>query len=95
MWPAAGGDGLIDEGRRFSRVVADPPRTGAAGLGGWARRLEAARVVYVACDPASLARDAAELVACGFTPEGVQIIDMFPQTRHVEAVMAFRREKGA
>jgi 23S rRNA (uracil1939-C5)-methyltransferase len=49
------------------------------------------RVVYVACDPASLARDAAELVKAGFAPVALQLFDLFPQTRHIEAVMAFAR----
>ena len=79
--------GLVSEGQRFELVVADPPRSGASGLGEWAKRLGTRRVVYVACDPASLARDAAELLAAGFTPLGLRLIDMFPQTRHAEAVM--------
>lgn len=84
-------EGLGKEGQRFDAVLADPPRMGAKGLGSWAKTVGAGRVVYVACDPASLARDAAELAAHGFTPRVLQVIDMFPQTRHVEAVMSFAR----
>jgi 23S rRNA (uracil1939-C5)-methyltransferase len=47
--------------------------------------------VYVACDPASLARDAAGLVEAGYKPLALQVVDMFPQTHHVEAVMSFER----
>jgi 23S rRNA (uracil1939-C5)-methyltransferase len=47
--------------------------------------------VYVACDPASLARDAAELRHAGFAAASLQLVDMFPQTHHLEAVMAFDR----
>jgi 23S rRNA (uracil1939-C5)-methyltransferase len=83
--------GLIDEGRRFDAVLLDPPRSGAAGIGEWAKKLEAKRVVYVACDPAALARDASELASSGFRPRTLQLVDMFPQTRHVEAVMSFER----
>jgi 23S rRNA (uracil1939-C5)-methyltransferase len=84
-------DGLVREGQRFDRLLLDPPRTGAPGVGAWASRLLVKRVVYVACDPASLARDAAELVAAGFAPVALQLFDLFPQTRHIEAVMAFAR----
>ncbi len=84
-------DGLVREGQRFDRVLLDPPRTGAEGAGRWAAKLLATRVVYVACDPASLARDAAELVREGYAPVALQLFDLFPQTHHVEAVMAFSR----
>ena len=80
--------GLIAEGAQFNAVLADPPRSGAVGIGSWARRFGAARVVYVGCDPATLARDAAELVAVGFRPDSLRILDLFPQTRHVEAVLS-------
>ncbi|XXF81439.1 class I SAM-dependent RNA methyltransferase [Myxococcaceae bacterium GXIMD 01537] len=84
-------DGLVKEGRRFDLCLADPPRTGAPGLAKWMRALEVRRVVYVACDPASLARDAAGLVEEGYRPLALQVVDMFPQTHHVEAVMSFER----
>lgn len=80
---------LIAEGIHFDAIVADPPRTGAAGIGVWSRRLGARKVVYVGCDAGSLARDAADLNANGFAPKTLQLLDMFPQTRHVETVMTF------
>jgi 23S rRNA (uracil1939-C5)-methyltransferase len=88
---AAIAEGLAKEAERFDRLLLDPPRAGAPGVGGWASRLLVSRVVYVACDPASLARDAAELAAQGFSPLALQVVDLFPQTRHIEAVMAFAR----
>lgn len=84
-------DGLVAEGARFDRLLVDPPRSGAPGVGRWAAGLLVNRVVYVACDPTSLARDAKELVAKGFKPLALQLFDLFPQTHHVEAVMAFSR----
>ncbi len=84
-------DGLVKEGRKFDLCLADPPRTGAQGLAKWMRALDVKRVVYVACDPASLARDAAGLVEAGYRPLALQVVDMFPQTHHVEAVMSFER----
>jgi 23S rRNA (uracil1939-C5)-methyltransferase len=83
--------GLASEGQLFDVLVADPPRTGAPGLGACAARIKARRVVYVACDAASLARDAADLRRSGFQPDTLALVDMFPQTHHVEAVVAFRR----
>lgn len=78
-------------GERFDVLVADPPRTGAAGIAAWAEILEVKRVVYVACDPASLARDARELNARGFRPKALELVELFPQTHHVEAVMSFEK----
>lgn len=73
-------------------VVLDPPRT---GVGKEPLRDLAAlappRVVLVACDPASLARDAATLVAEGYRLEEVQPLDLFPMTHHVEAIATFSR----
>jgi len=80
---------LIAEGERFDALVADPPRTGAPRIAAWASGLTVSRVVYVACDPAALARDCLELSKSGFAAKSLQLVDMFPQTRHVEAVVAF------
>lgn len=84
-------DALVREGQRFERLLVDPPRAGADGVAGWASGLLVERLVYVACDPASLARDARALRAAGYRPLALQLFDLFPQTHHVEAVMAFCR----
>jgi tRNA/tmRNA/rRNA uracil-C5-methylase (TrmA/RlmC/RlmD family) len=73
-------------------VVLDPPRKGAGravidGIAAAAPR----RVVHVACDPASLARDVALLAGHGYTLESLRAFDLFPMTAHVECVAAFRR----
>lgn len=83
--------GLVNERERFDRLLVDPPRAGAPGIGSWANGLLVSRVVYVACDPTSLARDAKDLGAHGFHPIALQLFDLFPQTHHIEAVMAFTR----
>ncbi|MHB1137868.1 MAG: class I SAM-dependent RNA methyltransferase [Microthrixaceae bacterium] len=73
-------------------VVADPAR---AGLGKDGARVVAAtgaeRVALVSCDPAALARDARLLVDLGYAVDGVELVDLFPQTHHVEAVTTLRR----
>jgi 23S rRNA (uracil1939-C5)-methyltransferase len=84
-------EGLVGEGARFDRLLVDPPRSGAPGVGRWASKLLVSRVVYVACDPASLARDTKELLREGYSPIALQLFDLFPQTRHIETVMAFGR----
>lgn len=73
-------------------VIVDPPRTGlsAASLGGvldW----RVPRVVYVSCDPATMARDAARFVDAGYRLSTFELFDMFPGTPHVESVAAFDR----
>jgi 23S rRNA (uracil1939-C5)-methyltransferase len=73
-------------------VIVDPPRTGMSreALDG-AMRLGSARVVYVSCDVATLARDARRLVDAGYALTAVDGFDLFPNTPHVETVAQFRR----
>jgi 23S rRNA (uracil1939-C5)-methyltransferase len=73
-------------------VIVDPPR---AGLG---REIVAAllshapaRLVYVSCDPSTLARDGRMLAAAGYTLDRVTPVDLFPQTFHIETVSTWRR----
>ena len=82
---------LAAEGARFTSLLLDPPRAGAPGIGSAARQLLCERVVYVSCEPAALARDAESLTGAGYLPQSLQLIDMFPQTRHAEVVMSFAR----
>jgi 23S rRNA (uracil1939-C5)-methyltransferase len=72
--------------RRFGRVLLDPPREGAKGIGAALAALEVPRAVYVSCDPATLARDLKGCVEAGYRVEAVQAVDLFPQTHHVEGL---------
>jgi 23S rRNA (uracil1939-C5)-methyltransferase len=81
------------QARRFGRALLDPPREGARGAGPALRDLGVPRVVYVSCDPATLARDVRELGQCGYRVSAVQPVDMFPQTHHVEAVVSLVRDE--
>jgi 23S rRNA (uracil1939-C5)-methyltransferase len=76
-------------------VIVDPPRTGLSSdaLRGVVA-IAARRLVYVSCDPATLARDAAQLVRSGYTLERLQLFDLFPNTAHVETLAVFTRGKA-
>ena len=75
---------------RFDKWLLDPPREGAISLvnalpEGWPRR-----IVYVSCDPATLARDADVLVhQKGFRLAAAGVVNMFPHTAHVESIAVF------
>ena len=74
--------------RRFDLVVVDPPRAGLhkkvrAALGD----LHPPRIIYVSCNPHTLAEDLQSLVAVGYMAQWVQPVDMFPQTPHCEVVV--------
>ncbi len=75
----------------FAAVLLDPPRDGALEIVRQMTTLGARRVVYVSCNPATLARDAAELIAQGYQLKRAGMLDMFPQTAHVEAMALFER----
>ncbi len=83
---------LLDLVGPFDAVVVDPPRTGLEPeVIDELARLDAPLIVYVSCDPATLARDAHRLAQHGYALEDVQPVDMFPQTYHVEAVASIRQ----
>ena len=72
-------------------VVLDPPRAGAAEILGELVRLAPRTIGYVSCDPATLARDAEQLVAAGYRATDAWPVDAMPQTAHVEVVMRLTR----
>jgi len=77
----------------FDKILLDPPREGAVELikslpGSWPKR-----IVYVSCDPATLARDAGVLAhAKGYRLAAAGVVNMFPHTAHVESIALFERE---
>jgi tRNA/tmRNA/rRNA uracil-C5-methylase (TrmA/RlmC/RlmD family) len=84
---------LRREGTGADVVVVDPPRKGAgrAVVEGIAARSPRV-VVYVACDPAALARDLATFSDCGYVLDGLRAFDLFPMTAHVECVAQVARQ---
>ncbi len=86
---------LLERTGRPDLVVLDPPRAGLSKK--VVRRvIEASpkRIVYVSCNPTTLAPNAAELVQAGWALRRVRPVDMFPQTHHIECVSLFERDDG-
>jgi 23S rRNA (uracil1939-C5)-methyltransferase len=84
---------LAEEGIRPDIVVVDPPRKGLGpGLPETIAGMKPQRLVYISCNPATLARDAARLNALGYTLKKAKAVDLFPRTAHVEAVGVFGRD---
>ena len=78
--------------RRPDLVVLDPPRTGAGKVVIRSLvELGAPRIRYVSCDPATLARDIAPLLAAGYHIEEAHLFDLFPETFHIESVLLLAR----
>ena len=83
---------LLERAGRPDVLVVDPPRAGLSKK--VVRRIVEAspkRIVYVSCNPTTLAPNAAELVQAGWTLKKVRPVDMFPQTHHIECVALFER----
>ncbi|HEY4554885.1 MAG TPA: 23S rRNA (uracil(1939)-C(5))-methyltransferase RlmD [Lysobacter sp.] len=80
---------------RFDRLLLDPPRSGADFVLAHLPLKQFARIVYVSCHPASLARDAGYLVnERGWTLQAAGVMDMFPHTAHVESIAVFEPGRG-
>lgn len=87
-------DMLLKEGLHPDVIVCDPPRKGMDKLAiDSIVRMAPHRLVYISCDPASLARDAAMLAEKGYSLEKAEAFDMFPGTAHVETVVLMSRIK--
>ncbi len=72
-------------------ILLDPPRSGAKRIMPALAESKAGSIIYVSCDSATLARDAATLVRGGWSIDGVTAVDMFPQTAHIECAVRFHR----
>jgi 23S rRNA (uracil1939-C5)-methyltransferase len=75
-------------------IVVDPPRAGlGATVCAQISKLHAQEIVYVSCDPATLARDLKQLTSAGWRIAALHSIDLFPQTFHIESVTVLRRQE--
>jgi len=73
---------------RFNSVLINPPRRGCSpGILNHISRITPRIIVYISCNPATLARDLKLLIAAGYHIESIQPVDMFPQTYHIETIV--------
>jgi 23S rRNA (uracil1939-C5)-methyltransferase len=87
----AGLNHLATEKRLFDAVILDPPRGGAAEAVPGICRLNPERIIYVSCDPSTLARDCGLLSYNGYRVMECAPVDMFPQTYHLESVTLLQK----
>lgn len=80
-------------GEGFDKILIDPPRSGAQEVCEYLTAFGARRVVYVSCNPATLARDAGVMVRSGYRLVRAGVMDMFPHTSHVESMALFERKE--
>jgi 23S rRNA (uracil1939-C5)-methyltransferase len=79
--------------KKFNKLLIDPPRSGALEVVKHIPADGPERIVYVSCYPATLARDAGHLVhTLGYKMKAASVMDMFPQTSHVESIALFTRD---
>ena len=77
--------------QKYSKILLDPPRTGALEICRDIAKFGAKKIVYISCSPATLARDAKEIIAEGYKLKNTGTIDMFPHTGHTEAIAEFSK----
>ncbi|OGQ88981.1 MAG: 23S rRNA (uracil-5-)-methyltransferase RumA [Deltaproteobacteria bacterium RIFOXYD12_FULL_56_24] len=83
---------LLAEKATFDFLLLDPPRSGCAELIPLLPGLNAQQIIYISCDPATLARDLVGLTQAGYRLTEVRLVDMFPQTAHQETMVRLERE---
>lgn len=76
----------------FNKVLLDPARAGALEVMSHIVKLSAEKIVYVSCNPTTLARDSKILLDSGYQLTGLKMLDMFPQTGHLESMAQFSRK---
>ncbi len=72
--------------KRYNKLLIDPPRTGALEVVSVMKELRPEKIVYVSCNPATLARDVGVLSDQGYSLDAAGVMDMFPHTTHVESI---------
>lgn len=86
---------LVSAGERFDVVLLDPPRNGAGEVVADIAKIAPSKIIYVSCDPSTLARDCGLLAGQGYRVVRSVPLDMFPQTYHLESVtLLIKEERG-
>ncbi|KPK93655.1 MAG: hypothetical protein AMJ94_02675 [Deltaproteobacteria bacterium SM23_61] len=95
FWAGTAEEGIgrvREEAPSVDLAVLDPPRAGAHGILEPLVSLQPRKILYVSCEPPTLARDLARLVSLGYNIKRLQPLDMFPQTYHIEAIAELEKE---
>jgi 23S rRNA (uracil1939-C5)-methyltransferase len=79
----------------FDALLIDPPRSGAFEVMQYVPNFGAKRIVYVSCNPSTLARDAGVLAQYGYRLKKAAVMDMFTHTEHVESIALFEKTEQA
>ncbi|CAH0527142.1 23S rRNA (uracil(1939)-C(5))-methyltransferase RlmD [Vibrio hippocampi] len=82
---------LVWTREQFDKILLDPARAGASGIIDKVSQLGASRVLYVSCNPATLARDSQSLIEQGYQLVKLGMLDMFPHTSHLESMALFEK----
>jgi 23S rRNA (uracil1939-C5)-methyltransferase len=82
---------LLAAGRSFETIILDPPRQGASEIVSLLPKLGPDQIIYVSCNPSTLARDLASLIPAGYQISRLVPVDMFPQTHHLESATLLKR----
>jgi 23S rRNA (uracil1939-C5)-methyltransferase len=85
---------FVREKKSFDVILLDPPRAGVGEAVSDIALLQPRHIIYVSCDPTTLARDCGSLVAAGYDVAQVIPVDMFPQTHHIESITLLQKRKG-
>jgi len=76
---------------KFNKVLLDPARAGAYEAVQQITKMNIAEILYVSCDPATLAKDSEYLIGQGYQIEKIALMEMFSQTKHIETMVLFSR----
>jgi len=89
----AGAKSLAATGGKFDIALLDPPRQGCAEVIPYLSQIGVAQIIYISCDPATLCRDLILLEGEGYEVGKMKMVDMFPQTHHLETIVTLRRPR--